>query len=343
MNPGYDDKIEIAVRRSPAIRAKDLWSRVTRFEELGLLLALVGLAIVIAIPNPEFLSARSLVTILRQSAFTGIIAFGMVYLIAMVEIDLAVGGIYGISAMIGALLIKAGIDPWVGITLAIAAATMLGALDGIVANLLEVPLIIVSLGTLSAFRGLGLILSNARPILGMPRTHPFFELFGGNVLGVPTPVWVLIIVGLALHFIFTRTRFGATVRAIGSNPVAAEFTGLRVARTRITVTALVGLLCGLSGTLTLAFFRAADPSLGAGLELQVVAAVVIGGTSLAGGSGSLIGAFIGVLLISTIASGLVFFGISANWAQFVTGIFILAAIALDRAIKRRRASRLAVE
>ncbi|TQI65331.1 ribose transport system permease protein [Bosea sp. AK1] len=313
------------------------FAKITGFEELGLVVVLVALALVIGIPNPEFFSTRSLVTILRQSAFIGIIAFGTVYLIAMVEIDLAVGGIYGLSAITGALLIQAGVDPWVSVLVAILAAVALGALDGLLANLLAVPLIIISLGTLSVFRGLGLILSNARPITGMPRSHPFFEIFGGDLLGVPTSVWVLIGVGIILHFVFFRTRFGAIVRAIGSNPAAAEFIGLRVSFYRVATAALVGLLCGVSGVLTLAFFKAADPTLGVGMELQVVAAVVIGGTSLAGGSGSLIGAFIGVLLISIIGSGLVFYGISANWAQFVTGVFILAAIALDRFIKRRRA------
>ena len=324
-------------RTKPTSRAGRAASAIAGFEELGLLSALVLLTLAIGIPNPELFSPRSIVTILRQSAFIGIIAFGMVYLIAMVEIDLAVGGMYGLSAIVGALLIQAGIDPWASALVAILVATSLGAVDGLLANVLEVPLIIVSLGTLSVFRGLGLILSNARPITGMPRQHPFFAVFGGNLLGVPTTVWLLIGIGVVLHVVFGRTRFGAIVRAIGSNPSAAEFIGLRVASYRVATAALVGLLCGLSGVLTLAFFKAADPTLGIGMELQVVAAVVIGGTSLAGGSGSLIGAFIGVLLISIIASGLVFFGISANWAQFATGVFILAAIALDRFVKRRRA------
>ncbi len=334
-----DPSIKLLGAQRPALlsRAGRLISAATGFEELGLVLALVLLTLIIGIPNPELFSLRSMVTILRQSAFIGIIAFGMVYLIAMVEIDLAVGGIYGLSAIVGALLIQAGVDPWLSASAAILVATVLGAVDGLLANLLEVPLIIVSLGTLSVFRGLGLILSNARPITGMPRHHPFFAIFGGDLLGVPTTVWLLIGVGIVLHITFGRTRFGAIVRAIGSNQAAARFIGLRVALYRVATAALVGLLCGLSGVLTLAFFKAADPTLGVGMELQVVAAVVIGGTSLAGGSGSLVGAFIGVLLISIIASGLVFFGISANWAQFVTGVFILAAIALDRFIKRRRA------
>jgi ribose transport system permease protein len=201
-----------------------------------------------------------------------------------------------------------------------------------------VPIIIVSLGTLSAIRGAALILSGGRAITGMPRQHPLFVWFGSDWLGIPVPVWFLAGAGVVLHIVFRHTRFGAVVRAIGSNADAAKFIGIRVTRYRVFATAIVGLLCGVSGVLTLAFFKASDPSLGAGLELQVVAAVVIGGTSLAGGTGTLLGAFLGMLVISMIGSGLVFYGVSGNWAQFVTGLVIVAAIALDRTIKRRRAS-----
>jgi len=308
----------------------------SRFEERGLVLVLLALIILIGLPNPEFFSWRTAVTILRQSAFIGIVAFGMVYLIAMNEIDLAVGGIYGLSAIAGALLIQSGLDPFASALIAILVSTLLGGMNGALANILAVPLIVVSLGSLSVLRGLGLIFSDARPIINMPRRHPFFEFFGGTFVGLPTAVWLLFGIGVVLYVVFIHTRFGASVRAIGSNANASHFIGLRISWYRIAVTSLVGMLCGISGILTLAFFKAADPMMGIGMELQVVAAVVIGGTSLVGGSGSLLGAFIGVLLISTIASGLVFFGVSSNWAQFVTGLFILLAIGLDRLVKRRR-------
>ncbi len=306
-------------------------------EEAGLIAALIVLALVIGIPHPEFFDPRSLVTVLRQSAFVGIVAFGIVYLIAMVEIDLSVGANYCMAATISALMItNGGLDPWLAVALALLVSAALGAMNGVLANLLQVPIIIVSLGTLSVFRGAALVLSDGRAITGMPREHPFFAYFGSDWFGLPVPVWFLVLVGIVLHIAFWYTRFGAVVRAVGSNIQAAEFIGIPVRRYRIYVTTLVGLLCGISGVLTLAFFKASDPSLGAGLELQVIAAVVIGGTSLAGGSGTLLGAFIGVVLISMIGSGLVFYGVSGNWAEFVTGTVIVAAIALDRTIKRRR-------
>lgn len=310
---------------------------IAAFEEGGPLLILIVLALAIGIPNPDFFSPRALVAVLRQSAFIGIVACGMVYLVAMIEIDLAVGSIYGLSATIAALMIAAGVDPWISVGAAMAAGAAMGALNGALANVLAAPVIIISLGTLSAFRGLSLVLSDGRAITGMPREHAFFRIFGGEWLGMPAAIWIMAIVGVVLHLVFWRTRFGGAVRAIGSNLQAAQFLGLRVARTRVYVTALVGLLAGLGGVLALAFFKASDPSLGAGLELQVVAAVVIGGTSLAGGSGTLIGAFIGVVLINIISSGLTFYGVGGNWAQFVTGVVIVGAIALDRIIKRRRA------
>lgn len=311
-------------------------SRLFALEEFGLLLALVLLALLIGLPHPEFFDIRSLVAVLRQSAFVGIVSFGMVYLIAMVEIDLSVGSIYCMAATAAALLVTLGVNPWLAAAGSIALCTGLGALNGLLANLLDVPVIIISLGTLSAYRGAALVLSDGRAITGMPRDHPFFAGFGSDWLGLPASVWVLAVSGIVLHVVFRHTRFGATVRAIGSNIEAARFIGVNVPAYRVCVAGLIGLLCGISGVLTLAFFKASDPSLGAGLELQVVAAVVIGGTSLAGGSGTLLGALIGVILISMIGSGLVFYGVSGNWAQFVTGIVIILAIAMDRVIKRRR-------
>ena len=327
--------------RSPTSHSRwrlDLSRRALNFEEGGLLLGVIVLVLAIGIPHPEFFDPRSIVTVLRQAAFSGIIAFGVVYLIAMVEIDLSVGAIYMWAATVTALMIVNGFDPWFAAAVAILSAAALGATNGILASLLDTPIIVVSLGTLSAIRGGALVLSGGRAITGMPREHSFFVLFGSDWMGVPVPVWFLIISGVVLHITFWHTRFGATVRAVGSNVQAADFIGIRVNLYRVWTTLLVGLLCGISGVLTLAFFKASDPSLGAGLELQVIAAVVIGGTSLAGGTGTLLGAFLGMLIISLIGSGLVFYGVSGNWAQSVTGMVILLAIIVDRVIKRRRAA-----
>ena len=296
------------------------------------------MVLAIGIPYPEFFSFGSVKTVLRQSALVGIIAFGMVFLVAMVEIDLSVGGIFATASSLAALLIKLHhFDPWIAVAIALLAGAFLGGLNGVLTGLLKVPLIIVSLGTLSAYFGLHLILSDGKAVYGLPKDHPFFTWFGGDLFELPVSVWTSIGCAIVLYFVFVRTRFGATVRAVGSNPSAAEFIGIKINLVRIYATALVGLLAAFSGVMTLAYFKAVDTSSGRSLGLEVIAAVVIGGTSLAGGSGTIIGAALGVLIITTIDSGLVFYGVNLNYSEFVTGAVIVGAIALDRISKRRSA------
>src|SRR5580658_769497 len=307
-------------------------------EETGLVVVFLLMILAIGIPYPEFLSFGSIKTVLRQSALIGIIAFGMVFLVAMIEIDLSVGGIFATASSLAALLIKIHhLDPWIAVTVALLAGVFLGALNGILTGLLKVPLIIVSLGTLSAYFGLHLILSDGKAVYGLPKDHPFFTWFGGDLFELPVSVWTSIGCAIVLYFVFVHTRFGAMVRAVGSNPSAAEFIGININLVRIYTTALVGLLAAFSGVMTLAYFKAVDTSSGRSLGLEVIAAVVIGGTSLAGGSGTIIGAALGVLIITTIDSGLVFYGVNLNYSEFVTGLVIVGAIALDRIVKRRRA------
>ncbi len=305
-------------------------------EDGGLVIVFVLMVLAIGIPYPEFFSFGSLKTVLRQSALIGIIAFGMVFLVAMVEIDLSVGGIFATASSLAALLIKFyHLDPWLAVAVALLAGVFLGALNGILTGLLKVPLIIVSLGTLSAYFGLHLILSDGKAVYGLPKDHPFFTWFGGDLFELPVSVWTSIGCAIVLYFVFVHTRFGATVRAVGSNPSAAEFIGININLVRIYTTALVGLLAAFSGVMTLAYFKAVDTSSGRSLGLEVIAAVVIGGTSLAGGSGTIIGAALGVLIITTIDSALVFYGVNLNYSEFVTGAVIISAIALDRISKRR--------
>ena len=330
-NAAHDSKVTLIGRYVPGFRWR--WS-----EDTGLIVVFLLMLLAIGIPYPDFFSFGSMKTILRQSALVGIIAFGMVYLVAMVEIDLSVGGIFAVAGSLPALLIKFyHVDPWIAVTMALAAGVVLGGVNGVLTSLLRVPLIIVSLGTLSAYFGLHLILSDGKAIYGLPKDHLFFRIFGSDFLQIPASVWTAIVCAIVLYFVFGHTRFGATVRAIGSNPAAAEFIGVRTGLIRIYATALVGFLAALSGVMTLAYFKAVDTSSGRSLGLQVIAAVVIGGTSLAGGSGTIIGAALGVLIITTIDSGLVFYGVNLNYSEFVTGVVIIGAIALDRVLKRRRA------
>jgi ribose transport system permease protein len=314
--------------------------RVVAFQEIGVLLSLIALVLIIGAFNPGFLSRVSFTTVTNQAALYGIMALGMVFLLSMREIDISVGSMYAVTVLGAGQLMKAGLDPWLGGLAAVAIGALLGAFNGVVTNLLGIPTIIVTLGTLSMFRGLGLIISDGATVAGLPDQHPFFTRLGANLLGVPAVVWAMLLLTVVLSVIYRRTRFGIVVRAIGANEEAARLGGISVERIRLYALTLMGVLAGISGMMTLAYFGSADPTIGTGYELQVIAAAVIGGTALQGGSGTVLGALLGALIIAVIQSGLIQFGVGANWSIFATGGVIIGAVALDAAVKRQRARRL---
>jgi ribose transport system permease protein len=321
----------VATRRERSLR-----DRIASINELGILAALVAIILITALFNPDFLRIETLITISRQSSFIAIMAIGTVFLLSMREIDLSVGAVYGLTAVIGALLIRSGLDPWLAGALGVAAGVGLGVINGLVANGLKIATIIATLGTLSVYRGTTLVLADSRTVGGLPRDHSFFTVLGGDFLTVPVSVWVMVVLGIVFAFIYKRTRFGFVVRSIGSNPEAANMSGISVPRIRLMALALQGGLCGVAGVLTLAFFSSADPGLGVGNELIVIASAIIGGTSLAGGTGTVIGAILGALTIGMIRSSLIQFGVTTSWSVFVTGCVVIGAVALDGLIRRRR-------
>ncbi len=305
-------------------------------DELGVLVVLAVLVLVVSVFHPEFLRVDSLVGILRQTSFLAVMAFGMVFLVTMRDFDLSVGGTFAFASLLAAKLIaQSGWNPWAAAAVAVAAAAALGALNGLLAEALRVPIIIITVGSLSLYRGLAQIVTNSQPVSLSARSS-FFDGVGGDLLGVPVSVYIMAALCVTLTLVYRRTRFGAQVRAIGSNPSAAAFSGVRIARTRIAALALLGAMVGVASMLNLAYFGSADPTLGNGYELFVIAAVIIGATPLSGGRGTIIGALLGTLILQVIQSGLVFFGVGAQWSTFVTGAVIIGAVALDTVLRRRR-------
>jgi ribose transport system permease protein len=319
-------------------RGRIVAGRIFRVDEFGVIAALVVLVLVIGAFQPAFLHMAQLIDVVEQAAFVGILACGMTYLLAMRELDLSVGSVYALAIIGAATLIQSGVDPWLGAVAGVALGCFLGVVNGIICEAIKIPSIITTLGTLSLYRGLALAISDGKNVADLPRTHSFFRIVGGDVLGVPVPVWVLLATALVLTIVLRGTRFGTTVRSIGSNPEAARFSGISLPRTRIQVLALSGALAGLSGMLTLAFFASGDPTIGSGYELQAIAAAIIGGTPLRGGSGTVWGSVLGAVILGTVASGLVYFGVPINWNLFATGVVILLAVALDSLLRRRRAA-----
>lgn len=323
---------------SSARRAPSRLRRLGAMQELGPGLALVAIVAVIGIPHPEFFSHDVVVSNILSAAYVAIIAFGLVYLLAMNEFDLSVGGTYGVCFWLAAKWMTAGtMSPYVAAAVAILVGVGLGAFNGLVANLFRAPVIIVTLGTYSLYRGLVSVISEGSGTGQLPIESSFFTTLGGNWLGVPVAGWVAVGLCIILTFVFTKTRFGLMVRAVGANRAAAGFTGVPVGRMRLYALMLTGGLAGISGVLSLAYFESGDPTVGTGLELQVIAAAIIGGTAISGGTGSVPGGILGALIVAVISSGLVFYGVSTLWGSVVTGAVILAAVGFDALLRSRRA------
>jgi len=318
-------------------RSLTLLRRGARLHDLPLLVVLLAMFGIVSLFHPEYASVSSLQNLATNASYFGTMAFGMVFLLSMREIDLSVGAIYGLSILIAAKIMEQGVNPWAAAALSLIAGIACGAVNGLISNMLRVQTIIVTLGTLSMYSALALILAHDTTVVDLPTRQSFFTSFGIGWAGMPTSVWMAIAVGVCCQVLYRYTKFGYRVRAIGSNPEAARLAGISIARTRLQALMLQGFICALIGTTTLAYIQAADPNTGQGYELSVIAAAIIGGTALSGGAGSIPGAMIGALIISTISTGLVQFGISADWGDFATGGVIVAAVALDTWLKRRRA------
>jgi ribose transport system permease protein len=314
--------------------------RVLEIESGSVLIATIALVVFIGILHPDFLEIGQLKDIVQNATYVGIIAAGMAFLISMREIDLSVGSMFGLALVVSALLMQHGMNPWLAALLGVLLGGAMGLLNAILVQFIAIPAIVATLATLSMYRGLSQALSGGEQVTGLPAESSFFTFLGGDeILGLPVSVWVMIVVTVVLTAVLRLTPYGYRVRAIGSNPEAATFSGISIPRVRVQTLVLVGLLAGLSGMLGLAFFISGDPNIGTGFELQVIAAAIIGGTPLRGGSATVVGAVLGAILLSAVNSGLAYFDVPVNWSNFATGAVILAAVALDSLIRGRRRHR----
>ena len=309
-------------------------------DETGVIVALIVLVTVIGLLRPNFLHAATLFQQLSGAAFIGILALGMVFVVAIRDIDLSVGWMFNFSAVIAAKTMVAGFDPFLGVLAGIGFGALLGLVNGVLAVRLRIPVIIITLGTFSAFRGLSLVVNESRAVVPPQKEHLFFALMQTKILGlVPVVAIAFVVLAVLLHLLLHHTRFGYRVQALGSNPDAARLAGIPVDRTRIQVLVLMGAIAGLTGAMFLGFRQAIDPVTGGDYLLPVVAAVIIGGTPLSGGRGTIVGAVIGALIIQVITTGILFLGVDVKWSTFVTGAVIIVAVAVDQLVRRSRERR----
>jgi ribose transport system permease protein len=296
-------------------------------------LSLILLFVLLVIASPNFLTATNLSSVVRQTAVINIMALGMTIIIISGGIDLSVGSILGLSGLMGTMAMQAGTSIFTGVMVGILTGLTCGFLNGFMITRLKLEPFIVTLGTMGIFRGVALIVSNGLPVHNVPAGFSFVG--EGTVLGIPFVLWLLVICAVAVHFILEHTRLGRYAFAIGSAKAAAIYAGIPVSFHITSVYAIGGLLTGLGGMIEASRLMTGQPTAGTGYELQAIAAVVIGGGSLRGGEGTVIGTLIGAFIMGLLSNGSDLLGISNYIQQVVIGAVIILAVAVDELRKRR--------
>jgi ribose transport system permease protein len=296
--------------------------------------SLIVLCVVIAALEPRFLSAGNLAGVARQTAVITIIAMGMTMVMVSGGIDLSVGSMMALAGVVGAFAMVAG-APWVvGVLVCIAIGALCGLFNGVAITTLRISPFIATLGAMGIYRGVALLLPDGKAVVGLPTS--FGHLAEGNLFGIiPIPLFIVIVVAIATHLLLSSTRLGRYCYAIGSNVEAARYAGVRVSRCQVLFYVMLGALTGLAGAIETARLITGQPTAGEGYELRVIAAVVIGGGSLSGGQGTVVGTIIGALIMGVLANGANLLQISPFTQQIVIGAVIVLAVTFDEFQRRR--------
>lgn len=300
------------------------------FRKLGPLIALIVLVTVVTFLNTNFISPTNLLNLLRQVSVNALIAFGMTFVIITGGIDLSVGSTLALSGALTAGIIAAGVPPVVAIFAGLLIGAALGLLNGIVITKGKVAPFIATLATMTIFRGLTLVYTEGNPITGFSDDFTFLFFGRGYLFGIPFPVVLMAIAFGILFVLLHKMTFGRKTFAIGGNENASYIAGIKSDRVKYTVYAISGMMSALAGLILTSRLNSAQPTAGTAYELDAIAAVVIGGTSLAGGKGRIVGTLIGALIIGTLNNGLNLLGVSSFYQQVVRGIVIIIAVLLDR-------------
>ena len=302
-----------------------------------ILVALMVVCVVLTIATDRFLTSSNLTNVIVQSSVVGIVAVGATFVIITAGIDLSVGSVVVLASIVAATAMKdGGVGGFAAIGIALLVGAAIGAFNGASVTLLRLTPFIATLAVLAMARGLALQISSGRTIFGFPTEFTFPG--SGILFGVRAPLVVFLVVFVIGHLVLSRTTFGHQIYAIGGNREAARLAGIPVRRTEFLAYVITGLCAGIAAVVLTGRLNSALPSAATGLELQVIAAIVIGGTSLFGGRGNLIGTLIGVLLIGVINNGLTLLNVSPFWVQFTQGLVIFLAVLVD-ALNQRRLER----
>ena len=310
--------------------------------EYGAFIALAFLVVLLGIFSPEFRQFSNLTSLLRQATFNGLIAIGMTCVILSDGIDLSVGSVFALSAIICAELLTAGIAAPLAVLIALVVGTLLGLVSGVLVTKGRLQPFIATLITMSAYRGMAMILTDGKPISRLANSISsdggsfFFKMLGkGNLLiaesiKIPLPVIVLILAFAGFYFMLNHTTYGRKIYATGSNAKCANLVGVNTQNIKMSVYAISGFLAALAGLMMISRVDSAQPTLGDGYELDAIAAVALGGTSMSGGRGKITGTIAGVLIIAVLNNGLNILGVTSYYQDVIKAIVILVAVLSDR-------------
>lgn len=319
-------------------RALPAWlGRLRQVSGLGALFPLAIICILLCIFTESFSQTNNLMQVLRQAAVYAIMGIGMTFVIITGGIDLSQGSVLAFCCVLSGMTINATGNMWLGMAVALLAGALAGLANGLVIAFVRIPAFIMTLGTMFIFRGVTLWITNSTQIAV---NHQTFKFIGqGFLFGIPVPVYVFLAAGLLAHVVLTKTATGRFIFAIGSNAETARLSGVRIERNTIKVYIFSGMAIGLAAIVYLARLTAAQPTAGQSYEMEAVAAVVIGGTSISGGEGGILGTLIGAVTVAVIRNGLVLLGVQSYFTQIVVGAIIVCAVALDITRKRIAASK----
>ena len=307
------------------------WSRILAIREVGSLAALIAMLLVLTVAIPQFGQWGNLVNITRNFSFVGIVALGMTLVILTGGIDLSVGSVWGMTAVLTASLMSQGWLIAPAIPVGLLAAAAVGLFNGLCVTRLNMSPFVPTLASLSIARSLALIITHGRPISNFgPQKQAFYWIGGGDIGGVPNPFILFVLLAIIFWIVLSRTVWGRRVYAVGGNEKAARLTGLNVRRLKVSVYIISALCAGIAGIVQASYLSSVTASLATGQELSVIAATVIGGVNLSGGEGTIFGVLIGTVMLEVLRNGLLLFGIDPYWQGVFVGAIIVIAVSLDR-------------
>ncbi|KGE19308.1 ABC transporter permease [Paenibacillus wynnii] len=307
--------------------------RLDKVQSLGPLVGLILIVVSLSVVSGDFLTAGNFFNVLRQISINALIAFGMTFVILTGGIDLSVGSILALSSSLAAGLMAGGMNTWLAVIIGLVGGMLMGMVNGILITKGKVAPFIATLATMTVFRGLTLVYTQGKPITGFKEDFSFIGK--GYFLQIPMPIIWMVVSFAVLYIILKHTTFGRRVYALGSNEEATWLSGINTTKVKIMVYSISGLLAATSGMILSSRLNSAQPTAGGAFELDAIAAVVLGGTSLSGGKGWIVGTLIGAMIIGVLDNGLNLMNVSSFYQQVVKGIVILIAVLLDRSKSRK--------